>query len=187
MNWWKEREMGRNHNTASLVAAVMGVFLLAPIQPPIASADVKATANNSLLSISTGTIAVFATDSYTATNPFSALTTSVVNGRAKVFYIRNTGNFGLSRFTVTLTLPAGTAIANFRRCPISVDFSANDVCATGGYTSLSISANSATSIALNLPPGSFYAFQIRQNKNTNMNVSVSANSAFINTSGTANS
>lgn len=179
--------MGRNRKAASLVAAVMGVFLLAPIQPPIASADVKATANPSTISISTGAMAIFAGDSYTATNPFSALTTPVVNGRAKVFYIKNTGNFGVSRFTITLTLPSGTNIINLRRCAINVTFSANDTCASGSYTNLSISANLATTFILNLPASSFYALQIRQNKNTNMIVSVSASSANINTAGTTNS
>jgi hypothetical protein len=165
----------------------MGAFLLAPIQPPIASAATKATATNSILSISTGTMAIFAADTFTATNPYGALTTPVVNGRAKFFYIKNTGNFGQSRFTITLSLPAGTAIANFRRCAIDINFIANDTCASGAYTSHSISANTATSFTLNLPAGSFYAFQIRQNKNTNMTVNVSASSAFINTSGVTNS
>lgn len=179
--------MGRNHKAASLVAAVMGALLLAPIQPPIASAAIKATANPSTLAINTGSMAIFAGDSYTATNPFGALITPIVNGRAKVFFIKNTGSFGISRFTLTLSLPSGTAVANFRRCDINNYFSANDVCSTGTYTALSISANTATSIVLNLPPNSYYAFQIRQNKNTNMTVSVSANSAHINTSGVSNS
>lgn len=187
MNWWKEREMSSNRWTASLVAAVMSALTLALIQPPIASADVKATANPSTISLSTGTMAIFAADTYTATNPFSALTTPIVNGRAKFFYVKNTGNFGLSRFTITLTLPSGTAIANFRRCAININFIANDTCESGGYTALSISANTATSMILDIPSGSFYAFQLRQNKNTNLIVNISANSAHINTSGVNNS
>ncbi len=183
MNWWKEREMSSNRWTASLVAAVMSALTLALIQPPIASAAIKATASPSTLSVSTGTMAIFAGESYTATNPFGALTTPVINGRAKFFYIKNSGNFGVSRFTLTLTLPSGTAIANFRRCAINVHFIANDDCDSGSYTAVSISANSATAIVLNLPAGSYYAFQIRQNKNTNMNVSVSASTSHINTSG----
>ncbi len=176
-----------NSRSASLVAAAMGALILALIQPPIASAAIKATANPSTLSISTGSMAIFAGDSYTATNPFGALITPVINGRAKVFFIKNTGSFGISRFTLTLSLPSGTAIANFRRCDINTYFSSNDVCSLGVYTALSISANTATSIVLNLPPNSFYAFQVRQNKNTNMTVNVSANSAHINTSGVTNS
>lgn len=179
--------MGRNRRTASLVAAVMGAFLIAPIQPPIAFAATKATATNSLLSISTGAMAIFAADTYTASNPFGALTTPVINGRAKVFYIKNTGSFGSSRFIITLSLPSGTAIANFRRCALDVTFIANDICGSGSYTALSISANSATTFILNIPANSFYAFQIRQNKNTNMTVNVSASSAYINTSGVSNS
>lgn len=179
--------MSSNRRTASLVAAVMSALTLALIQPPIASAALKAIANPSTLSVSTGSMAIFAADTYTATNPFAALTTPIVNGRAKFFYIKNTGTFGQSRFTITLSLPAGTVIANFRRCPINVTFIANDTCASGAYTSHSISANTATSFTLNLPVGSFYAFQIRQNKNTTMVVNVSASSAFINTSGVTNS
>lgn len=179
--------MSRNRRTASLVAAVMGAFLLAPIQPPIASAAIKATANPSTLSISTGSMAIFAADTFTATNPFSALTTPIINGRAKFFYIKNTGNFGISRFTLTLTLPTGTAIANFRRCAINVNFIANDTCETGGYTAMTITASTSTSIILTLPAGSYYAFQLRQNKNTNMVVSVLASTAHINTSGVTNS
>ena len=187
MNWWKEREMGRNRKAVSLVAAVMGALLLAPIQPPIASAAIKATANPSTLSVSTGSMAIFAGDSYTATNPFSALITPVINGRAKVFFIKNTGSFGVSRFTLTLSLPNGTNIANFRRCNINVYFTANDVCGSGSYTSLSITENVATVIILTLPPNSYYAFQIRQNKNTNMTVSVSASTTNINDAGVTNS
>lgn len=187
MNWWKEREMSSNRRTTSLVAAAMSALTLALIQPPIASAAVKATANPSTLSVSTGTMAIFAGDSYTATNPFGALSTPVVNGRAKFFYIKNTGSFGVSRFILTLTLPSGTVVANFRSCAININFIANDTCASGGYTSLSISANTATTFILTLPAGSYYAFQIRQNKNTNMVVSVSASSAYINTSGVTNS
>ena len=176
-----------NRRSTSLVAAAMGALMLAPIQPPIASAALKATANPSTLSISTGSMAVFAGDSYTATNPFGALITPVINGRAKFFFIKNSGSFGVSRFTLTLSLPAGTSIANFRRCAINVYFSANDVCASGSYSSLTINENVATVIILDLPPNSYYAFQIRQNKNTNMTVSVSASSANINTSGVTNS
>lgn len=187
MIWWREREMSRNRRTASLVAAVMGAFLLAPIQPPIASAALKAIANPSTLSVSTGSMAIFASDTHTATNPFSALTTPIINGRAKFFYIKNTGSFGISRFTLTLTLPAGTAIANFRRCAININFIANDTCNSGSYTAMSITASTATAIVLSLPAGSYYAFQIRQNKNTTMVVNVSASSAFINTSGVTNS
>jgi hypothetical protein len=165
----------------------MGAFFLAPIQPPIATAAVKATANPSALSVSTGSMAVFAGDSYTATNPFGALLTPVINGRAKVFFIKNTGDFGVSRFTLTLSLPTGTNIANFRYCSINVYFTANDVCGSGSYSSLTINENVATAIILTLPPNSYYAFQIRQNKNTNMTVSVSASSANINTSGISNS
>jgi hypothetical protein len=165
----------------------MGAFLLAPIQPPIATAAVKATANPSALSVSTGSMAVFAGDSYTATNPFGALLTPVINGRAKVFFIKNTGDFGVSRFALTLSLPTGTNIANFRYCSINVYFTANDVCGSGSYSSLTINENVATAIILTLPPNSYYAFQIRQNKNTNMTVSVSASSANINTSGISNS
>lgn len=179
--------MSRNRRTASLVAAVMGAFLLAPIQPPIASAAIKATAIPSTLSISTGSMAIFAGDSYTATNPFGALVTPVINGRAKVFFIKNTGSFGVSRFTLTLSLPNGTNIANFRYCSINVYFTANDVCGSGSYSSLTINENVATAIILTLPANSYYAFQIRQNKNTNMTVSVSASTANINDAGVTHS
>ena len=179
--------MSSNRRTASLVAAVMSALTLALIPPPIASAADKATANPSTLSVSTGSMAIFAGDSYTATNPFGALITPVINGRAKVFFIKNTGSFGVSRFTLTLSLPAGTNVANFRYCAINVHFTANDVCGSGSYSSLTINENVATAIILNLPPNSYYAFQIRQNKNTNMTVSVSASSTHINTSGVTNS
>ncbi len=179
--------MSSKRRTASLVAAVMGAFILAPIQPPIAASAAKATAFPNQLSISSGSIQVFAADSYTATNPFAGLTTPVVNGRAKIFYIHNQGDFELSRLTMTLVLPSGTAIANFRRCANNVTFISNDVCGSGSYTSVSISANTATTLVLNLPPNSYYAFQIRQNKNTNMLVNVSASTAHITDAGITNS
>jgi hypothetical protein len=179
--------MGRYRRTASLVAAVMGAFLLAPIQPPIAFAAARATATNNVLNISTGSMAIFAADTYTASNPMSALTTPIINGRAKVFYLINSGDFGVSRWTITLTLPAGTNIQNFRRCDLNVNFTANDVCGSGSYTALTISASTATTFVINLPAGSFYALQLRQNKNTNLVVSVSASSAFITGAGVSNS
>jgi hypothetical protein len=132
-------------------------------------------------------MAIFAGDSYTATNPFGTFNTPVINGRAKVFFIKNTGSFGVTRFTLTLSLPSNTNIANFRRCNINVYFTANDVCGSGSYSSLTINENVATTIILNLPPNSYYAFQIRQNKNTTMTVSVSVSSTNINTSGVTNS
>ncbi|CAB4537431.1 MAG: hypothetical protein F2602_04415 [Actinobacteria bacterium] len=179
--------MGSKRRTASLVATAMGALLLAPIQSTTISFASQATANPSTLSLSTGRMEIYAGDTSTAINPFSSLTTPVINGRAKFFYIINSGNFGLSRFTVTLTLPAGTAIANFRRCGPNIDFVANDTCGSGGYSSLTISANSATTFILTLPAGSFYALQLRQNKNTNLVINISANSAHINTSGVTNS
>lgn len=179
--------MASRSRTTSLVAAVMGALLIAPIQPPIAYAANKATATHSALTVSTGTMAVFAADTYTATNPMAALVTPVINGRAKVFHLINSGDFGVSRWTITLTLPNGTSIANFRRCDLNVLFIANDVCQSGTYTALTISASTATTFVITLPAGSFYALQIRQNKNTNMTVSVSASSAFINDAGVTNS
>ena len=179
--------MASRSRTTSLVAAVMGALLIAPIQPPIAYAANKATATHSLQTISTGSMAVFAADTYTATNPMAALVTPIVNGRAKFFYLINGGDFGVSRWTITLTLPNGTNIANFRRCDLNVNFTANDVCETGTFTALTISASTATTFIITLPAGSFYALQLRQNKNTNMTVSVSASSAFINDAGVTNS
>jgi hypothetical protein len=187
MNWWKEREMGSKRRTASLVAAVMGALLLAPIQSTAISFASQATANPSTLSLSTGRMAIYAGDTYTATNPFGALTTPIASNTNKFFYIINSGNFGLSRFTVTLTLPVGTSIANLRRCGLNIVFVADNTCASGGNTSLTISANSATTFILTLPAGSFYALQLRQNRNTNLVVNISANSAHINTSGVINS
>jgi hypothetical protein len=179
--------MRSNRMASSLVAAVMGALLIAPIQPPSASAAPKALATNSVLSISTGSMAIYAEDTYTASNPFSGLTTPVTNGHAKVFYLINSGNFGVSRFTITLVLPAGTNIQNFRRCNLNVHFTANDVCGSGSYTALTINANSATTFVLTLPSNSFYALQLRQNKNTNLLINVSASSAFINDAGVTNS
>lgn len=180
--------MRSNGRSASLVAAVVGAFILALTQPPVAASAARATAlNPSQISVSTGSIRVFAADTYTATNPGAGLTTPVINGRAKVFYIINTGDFTLSRFTMTLVLPSGTVIANFRRCDINVTFISNDVCGSGAYTATPMSANSATILVLNLPPHTYYAFQIRQNKNTNMLVNISASTAHITDAGISNS
>ncbi|MFM6940897.1 MAG: hypothetical protein ACKOXI_02850 [Candidatus Planktophila sp.] len=179
--------MNSGSRTTSLVAAVMGAILLAPIQSPSAFAANRATATHSAISVSTGTMAVFSADTYTATNPMAALVTPVINGRAKVFYLINGGDFGIARWTITLTLPSGTSIANFRRCDLNVSFIANDICGSGTYTALTISASTATTFIITLPAGSFYALQIRQNKNTNMTVSVSASTAFISDAGLTNS
>ena len=165
----------------------MGALLIAPIQPPIAFAANRATATHSAQAVSTGSMAIFAADTYTATNPMAALITPVINGRAKVFYLINDGDFGVSRWTITLCLPAGTTIANLRRCDLNVAFEANDICQSNSYTALTISPSTATTFTITLPAGSFYALQIRQNKNTNMTVNVSASTAFINDAGVTNS
>lgn len=179
--------MKGNYRYASLVAAAMGALLLAPIQPPIANAAPRAIATNAPLTVTTSALSVFASDTYTTTVSPGALGTSVVNGRAKVFYLKNGSSSGLSRFTITLTLPVGTAIANFRRCDLNINFIANDLCESGSYSPVAISANTSTTLVLNIPAGSFYAFQIRQNKNTTMTVNISANTAHITTSTTTNS
>jgi hypothetical protein len=88
---------------------------------------------------------------------------------------------------MTLVLPSGTLIANFRRCAANVTFISNDVCGSGSYTAVSISANTATTLVLDLAPNSYYAFQIRQNKNTNMVVNISASTAHITDAGITNS
>ncbi|CAN2228278.1 hypothetical protein MCEMRE196_01434 [Candidatus Nanopelagicaceae bacterium] len=171
--------------SASLVAAAMGALILAPIQPPSAFAN-TAVAKNTTLSVSTASLILFASATQTYTNTGVQFTTIVTNGARKNFYINNSGNFSLSRFTLTITLPASSNVSTFRRCNVNVDFSGPTTCASGSTTNVTITPGSAVTYTLPTTPNSFYVFQIVQNKTGTMKVDVTANTAFI-TTGVSNS
>ena len=158
----------------------MGALLLAPIQPP-AEAALKATSNNKVLSVAIGTVRVFASDTITATSTNAPLNISLVNGRARTFWINNVGNLSVTRFTLTLSLPNGTNIASLRRCGVNLSFTGTGICESGGYTSMTVPPSTATVVILTIPANSFYSLQIVQNKNTTMTVNTSVNTAYIST------
>lgn len=171
------------NRSASLVAAAMGALLLAPIQPPIASAT-TAVAKNNTLSISTSSLIVFATGSQSFTNTGIAYSTILSNGTVRTFHINNSGSLGVSRFTMTITLPASNSnVSAFRRCALNVSFTGTNTCATGSPVVVTNPVhNSATTYILTLPANSFYSFQIVQNKTGTLVVSVTT--SLSNVSGT---
>ena len=161
------------NRSASLVAAAMGALLLAPIQPPIASAT-TAVAKNNTLSISSRSLIVFATGSQSFTNTGTAYSTIVGNGTVRTFHINNSGSIGVSRFTMTITLPsANSNVSAFRRCALNFSFTGTNTCATGSPVLVTHPVhNLATTYILTLPANSFYSFQIVQNKSGALVVSV---------------
>ena len=171
------------NRSASLVAAAMGALLLAPIQPPTASAT-SAVAKNNTLSVTSGSLIVFATGSQSFTNTGIAYSTIVGNGTVRTFHINNSGSLGVSRFTMTITLPAANSnVSAFRRCALNVSFTGTNTCATGSPVVVTDPVhNSATTYILTLPANSFYSFQIVQNKAGSLVVSVTT--SLSNVSGT---
>ncbi len=172
--------MRSNHRSTSLVAAVVGAFILALIQPPTSFAT-TAIAKNNTLSISSGKLIIFASGFQTFTNPAAIYTTAVINGIPKNFFINNSGSFTSSRFTMKITLPANSNVSAFRRCNINVAFTGTNVCASGSSTTQSITPGSAVTYILPSTPNSFYSFQIVQNKTGVFSVSISASTSFITT------
>lgn len=167
-----------NRRSASLVAAVVGALVIALTQPLVAEAAVKAQSNNTL-SVVSGNVVVFATGSQSFTNTGIAFTTIVSNGTVSTFHINNSGSLGVSRFTMTITLPASNSnVSAFRRCNLNVSFTGTNTCASGSPTIVTNPVhNVATVYTLTLPANSFYSFQIIQNKAGSLVVSVSASLA----------
>ena len=166
--------MRGNRQAASLVAAVMGALVLAPIQSPMAFAAIEAKTSN-VLTLSSGTLRVFATSNQTFVSPGIELSTPVSNGTARNFFVNNGGTLGVSRFTMTITLPNNSNVSTFRRCPVNVSFTGTNTCASGSPTTLTNpTSGAATSYLLALSGSDFYSFQIVQNKTGTMSVSTSS-------------
>ncbi len=173
-NWWKEREMVRTHRNTSLVAAVVGVLVITLTQSPVAGAASVARTQQTL-SVTSGNVRVFATAFQSFTSTGVALNTSISNGAAKTFFINNSGNLTVSRFTMTVTLPANSNISAFKRCAVSVSFTGTNTCATGSPVTLTNPvSDSSTVYVLSTPGPGYYSFQITQNKNGSLIVSTSA-------------
>jgi hypothetical protein len=171
--------MRSNHRSTSLVAAVVGAFILALTQPP-ASFATTAIAKNNTLSISSGKLILFASGSQTFTNTGIAYSTTVSNGTVRTFHINNSGNFTVSRFTLTITLPSNSNVSAFRRCAVGVSFTGTNNCASGSSTNLTHPATGvATVYTLSLPANSFYSFQIVQNKSGTIVVSTLASLTYV--------
>jgi hypothetical protein len=163
----------------SFISIVMGVALAAPITLPDASAAIIARVTPPAQSVSTASVLVFASDTPTSVNPQGALLTPVVNGRAKEFFINNSGSLTPTRFSVTVTLPAGDTVSSFKRCDLDVYFSGRGTCTSGTVTTVSMTTGVAFTTIVSLPPGSFISFQIIQTKNANITISTSVSSAFL--------
>ncbi len=155
----------------SVVAAVTSAIAIALVQPQTLALGVSASSSNSL-SVASGTIRVSANSANTANTSGVQLSTSVVNG-ANTFWVHNYGTLEVSTLTITIGLPANSNISTFRRCAVNVNFSGPNSCVTGSTSSLTITKGTPTVFALPLPAGSFYSFQLSQNRTTTMTVSIS--------------
>lgn len=167
--------MFSKNRSASLVAAVVGAFILSLTQPPVvAQAAVKATSNN-VLTVVSGSVKVFATATQTFTSTGVALSIAITNGTAKTFFVNNGGSLSVSRFIMTITLPNSSNVSAFRRCPVNVSFTGSNTCASGSPVVLTNPVSgSATTYVLTLPGNGYYSFQIVQNKTGTLGVSTSA-------------
>ena len=171
--------MKRNARTASLAAVAMGVMIIAPIAAPLASAATTAATSN-VLSVSSGTVRVFATAAQSFTNTGVALSTSISNATAKNFFINNSGSLSMSRFTLTITLPNSSNVSAFRRCNLNVSFTGTNTCASGSPTVVTNPVSgSATNYTLSLPANSYYSFQIVQNKTGTLTVATLASLTYV--------
>ena len=156
--------MRRNRRSASLVAAVVGALILALTQPP-ASFATTAVAKNNTLSVTTGSLIVFATGGQTFTNTGGPYSGIIGKGKGRTFHINKSGTLSVSRFTLTITLPTNSNISAFRRCAVNVTFTGTNTCASGSSTNVTQpSSGVATVYSLPLPANGFYSFQIVQNK-----------------------
>ena len=158
----------------------MGALILAPIQPISAGAAI-ATAGNMTLSVRSGSLIIFASNDETQTNTGIPYSTSLSNG-TKTFYINNSGNFGVSRFEMTLSLPSNSNVSSFKRCGVGILFNGNNSCAQGTSSTVTLNPGSPTTYLLPLPKNSFYSFQITQNKSGTLVVSASASTTFVTSS-----
>ena len=151
----------------------MGAIILAPIQPPAANAAAALTSN--VLSVGSGTIRVFASNTQTFTSTGVGLSTGITNGTAQTFFVNNGGTLMPLRFTMTISLPKSANISAFRRCELNVAFTGANTCATGSPTPITFpGSGSASTYELPLPGSGFYSFQILQNKTGTMTVDTSA-------------
>lgn len=175
--------MFSRRKAASLVAAVVSALFIALTQPPVAMAAV-ATARNTTMPISSGALIVFASGTQTFVNPQNSYNVAVTNG-VKTFYVNNSGDFGVSRFALIITLPSGSNVSSFKRCDLNVAFIGNNSCASGSATTVAITPGSSTTYLIPLPKNGFYSFQISQNKSGTMQVHTYANSSFITNTNTS--
>jgi hypothetical protein len=159
---------------STLVAAAMGAAIIAPIQPLTANAT-SALAQNNTLSVSSGSLIIFASASQTFTNTGVALSTTVSNGTAKTFFVNNSGSISTNAFAFIVTLPNNSNVSYFKRCAINVAFTGSNTCATGTPITVAMTPGVSTSYVLSLPSNSFYSYQIVQNKSGSMVVNTYAN------------
>jgi hypothetical protein len=173
----KERETMAVVTKRSLVAAAVGVLVMAPTQSPSAFAVANAKAISPSQNFSSASIVVFPSGTQTFTNPAVAFSTSVSNGVAKSFFINNGGTRSISQFSFTVTLPANANISYFRRCNLGVLFTGANTCASGSTTNIPITAGTEITLTLPLVQGTFYQFRIIENKTGTVTVNTRVNSA----------
>lgn len=158
-----------------LVGLVIGSGSLAPIQLDVADAATTGRASATTASFSSGSFRLHAT-----TSPSGAVTgTALVlanSSAAQFFYLRNTGTMQINSFTMTVTGSAGGSIFTYRRCDANVAFTALNTCASGSFTTLTLSSNVGT---LTIPAGTNFHIQITPNKTTTptINITVSRSRA----------
>lgn len=154
---------------ASLAAVLMGAIFLPPIQLSPTYAALIA-GSSSTQSIQSGSVLVFASPAQSFSNTGTAASIAVVGNVAKNFWINNTGTEGVSRYTITITLPKNASVQAFRRCALNVSFVGNNTCASGGVSSFALTPGVAKTFVTTLPSMGFYSFQIVQNKSGTMEV-----------------
>lgn len=171
-----------NLSRLSLVLVIVGTVSIVPIQLEVANAAAfgRVTATTSF---SSATFSLHATTTVGGAITGSALVLSNSNAK-QFFYIRNTGTMQINSYTMTVTGSASGSSFTYRRCNANVAFTADDTCASGSPTTLTLSSNVAT---LTIPAGINFHIQIAPNKTTTPTIGIAVSRSQVIAGTTSNS
>jgi hypothetical protein len=146
----------------------MGASLLAPIYLTPVYAIAQSQAISSAQSVSTGTAQIFATATQTFTNPGTALT--FASKGVNSFYVENGGTLSAQAFNMKISLTG--ALNSLIRCNVGVIFTGTGNCATGSPTTITITANTLTTLSVTFAPSTWYEFQVNSKSPPTIDTSV---------------
>lgn len=166
---------------AALLSFLISCITFFPMEVMSADAVPQAVASSSSsnsagLSIGTGSFIVYATSSPSGPNPGGVALTLSKTSYAQYFYVRNTGNIDVARFSITISYDAGPGTVTLDRCNVGVSFTALNTCASGNKTAMSISNGVLT---LSVPSNTWFSFELDPQKTVLPTINVSVSSSQI--------